>query len=372
MKLKSILIFLAVCPVFSSYANEADHAYLDAPYENLIHPVNDLKNTKSNFDKSDVMSLLKFQSSVKSQGSRGTCSIFSATAMAEAMLKISGKVSLDEIVDLSEEWLEFLAIASTRSTTDGSYSSKNFDLIFKHGMAHEKTLHYETDDWTTSFWGLSQERCSHLVERDLSVCKLAHFDPSFYSMSQSLLSESVIGGAQEFLSAKKEALKFKKQYLMKTPNVYYNIYSVSEVKALLKSGVPVTVGMDFFYGAWNHRKANDLGIGRDLKAWEEGVVGYPEKLSMDYAVSRKSENRAGHSILVVGFDDTKIVETSIKMNDGTIKKFTYQGVYYFKNSWGTDSFGRNQSIEDESFPGYGQITQAYANEYGSFYRFPLK
>ena len=57
---------------------------------------------------------------------------------------------------------------------------------------------------------------------------------------------------------------------------------------------------------------------------------------------------SGHSILVVGYDDNKIVEKTIKMADGKMKKFTYKGVYYFKNSWGTSSFGRDFEIASKT------------------------
>lgn len=358
-------------PSFSVSAQDIEKAYLDSPYENLVHPINDLKTLKSNFEKSETLEMLKFQSSVKSQGSRGTCSIFSATAMVEAMLKINKKVGMDEEIDLSEEWLQYIAVSYTRSTTGGSYSSKNFRLLLEFGMVYEDTLAYDPDDWSSSSWGVAADRCNHLVERDLRVCKLAHFDPSLYSMTEEELNGSLIFGAKDILNSKKDAAKFRDDYLEKKEGATFPIYSISEIKALLKKGVPVTLGLDFFYGAWNHQTADTLDIGRSLSDWQNGIVGYPEKLSVDYLQSRKTENKAGHSILVVGFDDTKVIETNVRMKDGTMKKFSYQGVYYFKNSWGTDSFGIETLIDNELFPGYGIITQQYAHEYGAFYQLPL-
>jgi hypothetical protein len=59
------------------------------------------------------------------------------------------------------------------------------------------------------------------------------------------------------------------------------------------------------------------------------------------------------------------------MKDGTTKKFTYKGVYYFKNSWGTSSFGRDFTIDGEKFPGYGMMVAKYAEEQGQFFQMPL-
>ena len=59
------------------------------------------------------------------------------------------------------------------------------------------------------------------------------------------------------------------------------------------------------------------------------------------------------------------------MADGTTKKFTYKGVYYFKNSWGTSSFGRDFDIDGVNFPGYGMMVQKYAEEQGQFFQMPL-
>jgi len=59
------------------------------------------------------------------------------------------------------------------------------------------------------------------------------------------------------------------------------------------------------------------------------------------------------------------------MTDGTMKTFKLKGVYYFKNSWGTGSFGVDAMIDEVNRPGYGTMTQQYAQDFGSFYYFNL-
>jgi hypothetical protein len=60
------------------------------------------------------------------------------------------------------------------------------------------------------------------------------------------------------------------------------------------------------------------------------------------------------------------------MADGSTKEFRYKGVYFIKNSWGATNFGVNTEIEGKTFPGYGIITQKYAEEFGGFYRLQLE
>ncbi len=363
MKTKFTTLFLAVL-LFSShsYANE-EGAFLSSPFKNHNHPIKDDFSQKSLSIRSNTLSVIKNMSQVKSQGSRGTCSIFSAAAMVEGLLAIAGFANSS--IDLSEEWLEYLNIASTRSTTDGSFTSRNFRLMRSNGMAFETTLPYESENWEKMDNSLELQRCQGLVSSEKTMCELGHFNPNFYRMSDKAISQSA--GGERFLQAKEEALinkekfpKFKGQY---------SINSVSEIKSRLELGVPVVLDITFFYGAWNHRKADELGIGRDLNLWANGVVSYPERQSLDYKLSM--ENRAGHSVLLVGFDNEKEVKTTVKMRDGSTKTFTYKGVYYFKNSWGTNSFGSQTMIEGESHQGYGVITQKYAHDYGSFYKLDM-
>ena len=133
--------------------------------------------------------------------------------------------------------------------------------------------------------------------------------------------------------------------------------------------MPLILEAEFFYGAWNHRKADSLGIERDLNNWNQGIIGYPEEGSMDRKVSPNSP--AGHSVLVVGYDDDAVVSTRVKMEDGSYKTFQYKGVYYFKNSWGPANFAATAKIAGVAAAGYGTITQKYAHEYGSFFKFSL-
>jgi hypothetical protein len=86
---------------------------------------------------------------------------------------------------------------------------------------------------------------------------------------------------------------------------------------------------------------------------------------MDVMESHKQ--RAGHGILIVGWDDELEVDNvgadgkPILGADG--KPTTQKGFYIFKNSWGTDIFG----VTNPNGAGYGYISQKYIEKYGTAY-----
>ncbi len=341
---------------------DVDGAFLDQKYLHLKHPKVIERLNKSN-GKNEVLSVIEKQSPVRSQMARGTCSIFSATAYLEGLLIKKG--DFDSRLDLSEEWLQYTAVRGRGS--DGSSAPTNFNAIAMHGMPLEETLPYIGEDWTEVFNPLKEERCGHLKDFVQKSCLIVHRDPSLIMLTD--LQIKTLLKDEEFVSARKEAYDFRNKNIKFTSNFYY-LNDTEEVKNLLDQGMPLIMEADFYYGAWNHRLAEELGIGRNMDHWSQGIVTFPEEGSMDLQESVKKP--AGHSILIVGYDDNKIIKKTIKMADGKNKTFTYKGVYYFKNSWGANSFGVKTMIDGENHPGYGMIVQKYAHELGSFFIMPLK
>ena len=221
---------------------------------------------------------------------------------------------------------------------------------------------------------MAQQRCGHLEGNKKKACLLVHHDTDLKNYlgegwGSTYNPEYVSERDPELYDAFIEGKELKDEYYPIIGSSF-SVYSTLAAKTLLRQGIPLTMGHDFFYGAYNHRKATEYGINRDLENWNKGIIGYPEYGSVDRVESRK--HRAGHSVLIVGYDDNKEVTTRVKMQDGTIKEFTYKGVYYFKNSWGTGSFGSEMEIDGVRYPGYGMMTQKYAHEFGSFYQLPIK
>lgn len=354
-----------------AFASDKDGAFLDPAYKVHVHPKRSVNKLLGNLPaKSDLEVILAFQTPVRSQGARGTCSIFSATAMYEATLvKLLGA---PKDIDLSEEWLEYLIMRTQGSEGSGSY--KNFNTLVSYGSPRESTLPYLGETWEEAdvyAGSLAQKRCGSLTDFNRTACLLGHYHPGLLNAPESELTNSASPlYAPEFLKARSEAAAMKAQVAAKTtktPGIY--VGTVDDVKKALLAGVPITVDVDFYYGAWNHREAPEKGIPRNMDHWYKGVVGYPEEGTVDRRESLADP--AGHSILLIGYDDEVTVETEQLMEDGSSKKFTYKGVYYFKNSWGTDSFGSEMVINGKARKGYGMITQKYAEQYGTFYQFPL-
>ena len=359
--MKNSLLTLCLVLTSSMAFSEDDGAFLDSKYQNLIHPTNDLTSIIKAFPASDTKDVIAHQSGVRSQAARGTCSIFSATAILEGLLIKKG---FNPSIDLSEEWLEYISVRN--KAADGSTAWSNFLAIKNYGMAAEESLPYIGEDWLKVYNPLKDERCGKLLGSVKNSCLIVHRNPTLLDLPSAQIDS--LYNDKEFINARAEALKLKNDYI-KFSNASISVPSVSEAKTLLQNGTPVVLEVDFYYGAWNHREADEFGIDRNQDHWSKGIIAYPEAGSLDRIESPK--HPAGHSILVVGYDDNQIVERTLKMADGTTKKFTYKGVYYFKNSWGTAGFGINFQIDGVSYPGYGMMVSKYAEEFGQFFKMPL-
>ena len=362
--LMSCFIFLAVGPRAGAME---DAAYLDRPY---TEPAG-FKRFKFQVKRdilppfSDVDGLIAKQTPVKAQMERQTCSIFSSTALLESLLHAEFGLKIEGL-DLSEQWLEYLA--ERKTSGQGSNTRINYLNITSYGMISETSEPYMTSEWTSvNDSATAFVRCGHLVGARRMICLKTGRDPELYSMLDEVLRVLDLN----FYKMKLEGLIFREAYLASFQvNDIRELPSLDDVKRLLARGVPVAMDLDFYYGAWNHKTAETLNMKRNIDHWRRGLVGYPAAGSVDLQASRSQPS--GHSVLLVGYDDRYQISVPTEMRDGTIKPITYQGVFYFKNSWGTEGFGSEAMINGKNRPGYGTIVQQYAEEYGRFYQFPLR
>ncbi|MDZ4660519.1 MAG: C1 family peptidase [Pseudomonadota bacterium] len=357
-------VFLILIFLLNFNVQAREDAPLDPPYPHKMGLKRDLgfESLRRLRPASNSEKVIGIQTSVKAQISRGTCSMFSATAILESkLISIKG---LPITLDLSEEWLEYIAVRG--KTSDGGNSPTNFSLLREHGIPDEIDMPYIGDAWSSlSSSGLIFERCGHLSSHKLTSCLLTHWDPDFLYMSENELQQK----SPEFFAARAMANAFRDSSIHTSDESVY-VSSESEAKKHLEDGTPIILDIDFYYGAWNHRIAPTIGVKRNMASWYRGIVGYPEVGSVD--LKNSTDEPAGHSFVVVGYDDKKVIETEVLMTDGSKKKFKHVGVYYFKNSWGTDGFGKKFTLNGKSYPGYGLITQDYAHEYGAFFNLPLR
>lgn len=367
-----IVFMLALMQPFLSSAHD------EAPDSHWV-PLTPKEKLNTHLDKefplqSPISEVMGYQTSVKRQRSRGTCTIFTTLGLIESHLKkYEQEHSLyEEDKDLSEEWLEYLAMRG--KVTEGSTTSKNMNLVLLHGVVYEPTWPYIGKKWlSVDDHPLAKERCGFLSGDIQISCLWGHRSPELLVLrEEELLDRESLHYDPEFVSIRKEAKSLKTKLvepLFKTRKSY-KIKDLKWVKTYLNRKQPLIMGLKLYYGAWNHSKTDKFEIQpRDKSQWYQGIVGYPEPGSRDRRIC--DEKGGGHSLIIVGYDDEKVIKTRVLMDDGSWKEFSYKGVYYFKNSWGTHSFGRDFSFKGESMPGYGMITQRYAHELGRFFHFPV-
>jgi hypothetical protein len=264
------------------------------------------------------------QSPVKSQGSRGVCSIFSATAQIEN-LYIKAGMPIDD-ADFSEQYLQWAVknLDGAFANTGGSSSDANLRTTVRFGTVKEAEWPYESAPWTAA----NDPECDG--EEGLPTKCYTNGEPP----------DSV-----------KDARKFK------LPSSRW-INNNSIKSHIFNKKVGVNVGMTFFYQSWNHRKST-LPVNSEY--WRKGYVTYPNQADKTASLVK----RAGHAIHIVGWDDNLEVCTRDGEGKDVIgsngKCVMEKGFYIFKNSWGTAGFG----IEHPTGAGYGYLSYRYVHEMGS-------
>ncbi len=279
-------------------------------------------------NKADAQYPAKFelgdQSPVQSQGSRGVCSIFSATSQVENLYIKAGMPV--EQADFSEQYLQWAAKNLQRSfrNTEGSSSDANLQTVVRFGTVAEAAWPYESAPWTAA----NDPECNG---------------------GTSLPTKCYTNG--EPPQSATAAPKFKLP-----SSRWINTNSIKAHMTAKKTGV--NVGMTFFYQSWNHRKST-LPVSTDL--WRKGIVTYPNGEDQ----TKSLETRAGHAIHLIGWDDDLVVAMRDKdgnpVLDAAGNPRTEKGFWLFKNSWGTASFG----VDHPTGPGYGWISYEYIEEYAS-------
>jgi len=265
------------------------------------------------------------QSSVKSQGSRGVCSIFATVGLMEHLYLKEGTLPNP---DFSEQYLQWSAKVEARGfpNTEGSNGDTNLRAISEYGIVAEADWPYQSQPWSSS----NDPACTG--GENLPTRCYTNGDPP-----------------ERARNARKYKLP-RGKYLNTRPN---------SIKAHLtgkKTGL--TVGMTFFYQSWNHRRS-ELPVNSEY--WRKGIVLYPNAKDEELSLAK----RAGHAIQIVGWDDDYEVATVdekgeiVKDADGN--PVMEKGFFIFKNSWGTGSFGVDNPYGD----GYGMLSMRYVEEWGS-------
>jgi len=266
------------------------------------------------------------QSPVRNQARRGVCSIFSTVALMEHLYIKEGTIPNP---DFSEQFLQWSAKVEVGSftQTEGSSAQKNLEAISRYGIVLESVWPYETSRWTTAN------------------------DPACEGDKRPVICYTNGNPSEDVLKAQR----------FKLPRGRWVNSAVTSIKAVMtERGTAVIAGLDFFYQAWNHG-GSSIPTNRDN--YSEGYVLTPN----DKDVELSLVERAGHSILLVGWDD----ELSVQRRDAEGNPMVDEngnpvmdtGFFLFKNSWGTGGFG----LRNPFGPGYGWISYDYISRYASIY-----
>ncbi|MEX1365702.1 MAG: proprotein convertase P-domain-containing protein [Nannocystaceae bacterium] len=269
--------------------------------------------------------LVSLQSPVKSQGRRGVCSVFSTTALMEHLYLSAGM----EDPDFSEQYLQWSVKEEVGSfpRTSGSNANYNLQAISRFGIPVESAWPYEISEW-----GVADDPACDPDDDDRPTRCYTNGAPP----AEALAADKFTLPAGRYINSRRDSI----------------------IDHMRMTDTAVVVGLDFFYQAWNHRGTT---LTRNEDDWAQGIVMFPN----DEDVTRSREKRAGHSILLVGWDlelefPRREADGSV-MVDASGEPVMDQGFFIFKNSWGTGSFGRNNPYGD----GYGFISMEYVDRYGS-------
>jgi C1A family cysteine protease len=333
MRSRFLVLSLMSLPLFAACAGNEDEGPTpfdgDSPVSednvNAGAPDND---SLPDDNKADAQYPDKFevgdQSPVKSQGSRGVCSIFASTGLIENLYIKAGMPVAQ--ADFSEQYLQWATkkLGGNFTTTEGSSANVNLAEVVARGTVIEAAWPYESFKWSAA----NDAACT--TGENLPMKCYTNGEPP----------PSVAMAAKYKLPSSR----------------WINTNSIKAHLTTKKTGV--NVGMTFFYQSWNHRSST---IPVDAALWRQGVVTYPNAKDK----TESATHRAGHAIQIVGWDDT----LEIAMRDGegnpvldangAPKK--EKGFWIFKNSWGTTSFG----IDHPTGAGYGYLSMQYVKEYGS-------
>ncbi len=270
---------------------------------------------------------MQWQSPVKSQGSRGVCSIFSAVGLMEHLYIKEGTIAEPDFSEQFLQWSVKNEVNSFRNTS-GSSSSYNLRAINQYGIVEERFDPYETFEWSSS----NDPECTG--EDDQPTKCYTNGEPS-----------------EEAMNAKRWHLPYGRWVSSRRDSIKAHMVSTEQA---------VVVGGDFFYQSWNHG-ASKLSVDKDY--FRKGYVTFPNADDIADSEARP----AGHSFVLVGWND----DLEVQKRDGEGNKLTDEngdpvmekGFFLFRNSWGTGSFG----TENPYGAGYGWISMEYVEEYLTAY-----
>lgn len=283
--------------------------------------------SEAKFDQTlpETFDLVATQSPVQSQGSRGVCSIFGTVALMEHLYISEGTLADP---DFSEQFLQWSSKVEGGSfpTSGGSNANSNIRAVHRYGNVLESDWAYEP-----SGWGTAEDEACEGDDRP-TRCYTNGEPPA-------------------------SALEARRWHI---PAGRWISNRIDSIKAhMFNTNTAVQAGGTFFYQAWGHR-SSDLPVHTGYRS--QGYVLSPNAED----VTSSNAKRAGHSYLLVGWDDNLTVQSvdaaGELMVDAAGEPVMQTGFFLFKNSWG-DGWAE----ENPFGAGYGWIAYEYVTDHLSAY-----
>lgn len=326
-----ILLVLSGCAMEPPPADDGEEALSDldailsgAPEDRGMSLAFDAKADET---QPATFDLMEHETPVRSQGSRGTCTIFATVALMEHLYDREGTLAMP---DFSEQFLQWSVKTEVRAFTDGEGSNPQYNLqaISRFGIVEEALWPYDTQPWGTS----NDEACTG--DSRPTRC-YTNGDPP-----------ETARAAQRFT----------------LPQGRWINPSPRSIKGhMLSTRTPVVVSGPFFYQAWNHGRST---LRTNPEYSRQGYVLPPNEADI---MDSSGERRAGHGFLLVGWDDNLAVQRvdgeGNPMVDAMGEPVMERGFFLFKNSWGTGRFG----TANPHGAGYGWIAYSYVEQHLTAY-----
>jgi len=272
--------------------------------------------------------LVATQSPIRNQGHRGVCSIFATTALMEHLYLIDGTLPNP---DFSEQFLQWSTKVESGAFphTSGSNARTNLDNLRRYGTVMEADAPYQSSDWGVS----DDPRCTGDEATQPTEC-FTNGTPSAAALAA---TRWFVPSGGRFISTAPNSLKAH----------------------MVHTNTAVQVGGSFFYQAWGHGGSR-IPVYSGYR--RQGYVLAPNEAD----IASSGEHSAGHSYLLVGWDDDLEVQAvdaeGHLATNAAGEPVMQKGFFLFKNSWGTD-----WAQDNPHGRGYGWIAYDYVENHLSAY-----